>query len=135
MKQLVSGDYVGQWVCERTGGTWSPVDAFALGWMRDGKLVAGVIFDHYNRASLAMHVAGEGHWFSREFARRCFEHAFEGLKVKKVLGFVPEGNLKARKFDEHLGFKEETRIKDATRDGDLIIYSMTKDECRWLNGI
>lgn len=134
MKQIVSGDYVGEWVCERTGGTWSPADAFALGLLRDGKLVAGVIYDHYNHASVAMHVAGEGKWFDREYARKCFDYAFNGLGVRKILGFVPEGNRKARRFDEHLGFTEETRISNATRDGDLIIYSMTKDKCRWLNG-
>jgi len=135
LKQLVSGDYVGQWVCERTGGIWSPIDAFALGWMRDEKLVAGVIFDHYNHVSVAMHVAGEGKWFDKDFARKCFDYAFNVLKVRKILGFVPEGNRKARRFDEHIGFKEETRVADATRDGDLIIYSMTRHDCRWLDGL
>lgn len=134
MKEIVTGDYVGAWVCERTGGIYTPGDSRAFGLRRGDQLVAGVVFDNYNGRSIAMHVAGEGKWFDREYARVCFDYAFRQLRVKKILGFVSEGNTRARKFDEHIGFREEARIADAGIDGDLLVYTMTKDECRWLNG-
>jgi RimJ/RimL family protein N-acetyltransferase len=54
------------------------------------------------------------------------------LGVKRITGIVAESNLAARKFDEHIGFVLETRLKDAHPQGDLLIYVMTPDQCRWL---
>lgn len=125
---------MGRWVCERTGGTWSPVDSRAVGLARDGELVAGVIYDHYNGASVAMHVASDGtrRWLNREYLRFCFSYAFDTMKVHKVLGIVPSTNANALTFDAHLGFTEEARVKGACPGGDLIILTMTRDACRWL---
>lgn len=135
MKRIVAdqSDVVGKWVCERTGGTYSPVDSSAIGLDEDGKLIAGVLFDHYNGASIAMHVAAEGkRWMTREYLHFCFWYPFEQLQIKKIIGLVDESNHQARKFDEHLGFQLETRIKGACVGGDLLIYTMTKDQCRFL---
>lgn len=124
---------VGAWVCERIGGQFNAQLATAIGLERDGELIAGVIFDNYMGQSIAMHVAGEGgHWMTREFARACFGYAFNQLKVKKVLGFVDSTNAAARRYDEHLGFKLEHVITDAGKVGDLCIYSMTPDKCRFI---
>ena len=62
----------------------------------------------------------------------CFQYAFNQAKVNKILGFVGSKNLQARKFDEHLGFRLEASIEGAHIDGDLLIYSMTRAQCRWL---
>lgn len=124
---------VGAWVCERTGGVWSPADSEAIGLVRDGLLVAGVLFDHFNGRSIAMHVAGHGmRWCTRAFLRACFGYAFVQLGVHKVLGLVDEANVRAQRLDEHLGFHLEARITDAAPGGDLLIYSMTAATCRFL---
>jgi RimJ/RimL family protein N-acetyltransferase len=127
---------VGPWVCQRTGGTWSPVDSVAVGLEKNGELVAGVTFDHFNGASLCMHVASDGskRWLNREFLRFCFQYAFDQAKVKKVIGLVPSSNTQALRFDLHLGFSEEARIKDAHPEGDLLILTMTRPQCRWIKG-
>jgi len=52
--------------------------------------------------------------------------------VNKILGYVGSGNVAAQRFDEHIGFKREAVIQGAHPDGDLIIYSMTKEQCPWL---
>lgn len=124
---------VGRWVCARTGGQWMPGEGVAIGLERDGDLVAGVMFDHYNGRSIAMHVAGAGmRWCTAAFRRAVFSYPFLQLKVAKVLGLVDETNLQARRFDEHLGFRLEARIADAAPRGDLLIYTMTADQCRHL---
>lgn len=80
-----------------------------------------------------MHVAGEGgHWMTRNFARVCFEYPFVKLGVKKILGFVDSDNEQARRYDERLGFVLEAVIKDASENGDLCVYSMTREQCRWI---
>jgi RimJ/RimL family protein N-acetyltransferase len=123
---------VGRWVCDRIGGAFDPTSATAIGLERDGKLIAGVIFDHWNGRSIAMHVAGEGgHWMTRDYAKACFGYAFNQLKVNKILGFVDSENHAARRYDEHLGFVLEGVIRDAGKNGDLLIYSMTPEQCRW----
>lgn len=123
---------VGRWICARTGGSWNG-DAVAIGMERDGELVAGVMFDNWNGSSIAMHVAGDGgHWMTRDYARACFGYAFIQLKVKKIIGLVDSSNLAARRYDEHLGFRLEAVITDAAKHGDLLIYTMTPEQCRWI---
>jgi RimJ/RimL family protein N-acetyltransferase len=125
--------FVGKCVCERTGGTFSPVDSMAIGLARENTLIAGVLYDHFNGASVAMHVAADGsHWLNRDYLRACFRYPFLQLNVKKILGLVCSSNAAARRFDEHLGFELETSIRDATPQGDLLIYSMTRHQCRYL---
>jgi len=118
-------------VCERTHGTY--VEGTAIGLERDGELIAGVLYDHYNGASMAMHVAAEGkQWLNREYLWFCFYYPFEQVKVKKVIGIVPSTNTQALRFDKHLGFREEARIVGAAPGGDLVFLTMTRDECRYL---
>lgn len=99
-----SNGTIGRWVCERTGGTYEPSLSFALGNVKNGRLVGAVLYDHYNSSSIAMHCPGEGQWITRDFLHAAFSYPFEFLKVKKVIGLVDSSNLKAKRLDEHLGF-------------------------------
>lgn len=136
---LGADDLVGKFVLGATGGEWTPGRGVGIG-LADyaapvPKLLAGVVFDSYNKASVQMHVAAVpgARWMTRAFLWTCFHYPFEQLKVNKILGPVGSANTAARRFDEHLGFVLETALKDAHPDGDLLIYSMTRDQCRFLN--
>lgn len=126
---------VGRWTFKRTGGTWGDPDAVAIGLEKEGQIVVGVVFDHYNRASIAMHVAVEGKWIARDFIRVCFRYAFGQLRVRKVIGLVDSSNAKALKMDRQLGFVTEAIIRDASPGGDLCILTMTREQCRWLGEV
>ncbi|UGQ44973.1 GNAT family N-acetyltransferase [Massilia endophytica] len=124
---------VGAFVSTILGGAcWSSYQAIGL--EDEGQLIAGVVFDNYNGASVCMHVAAlpGKRWLTREFLWYAFYYPFEELKVRRITGLVAEGNAAARKFDEHLGFRLETRLKDADPTGDLLVYCMTKADCRFL---
>lgn len=123
-------EIVGRWVCSRTGGTFS--GGTALGLQKSGELVAGVLYDNYNGASVCMHVAGEGRWMNRDFLWYAFHYPFNEMKVKKIIGLVPSVAENVLQFDEHIGFVEEHRIADAHPEGDLVILSMTREQCRFL---
>lgn len=124
---------VGLWVCARLGGTWCPEADTAIGLERDGRLVAGVVYDNFLHASICMHVAAEGdHWLTRDFLRAVFSYPFNELGVHKVIGPVDSSNTQAIRFDEHLGFIPEAVLTGAAKGGDLILYSMTRQQCRFL---
>lgn len=107
----------------------------AIGLRRDGELVAGVVYEGYNGRNIWMHVAAipGARWMSREFLHAVFAYPFDLCKVDRVSGYVNESNLQARRFDEHLGFKEEARLRGAAPDGgDVLVYVMWRDDCRFL---
>lgn len=137
MKQLLlnANLLLGPWICERLDTDWLPGRGECIGLADSGRIVAGVLFDSFNGASVCMHIAAEpgSQWMNRKLLWVCFDYPFNQLKVSKILGLVAEGNTAARRLDEHLGFVREATLRDADPSGDLLIYSMTRSQCRWLN--
>lgn len=130
---IVIGEPVCYWVAEKTGGSYFAGSGQGIGLEKDGKLIAGVLYDSFNGQSVQMHVAAIGkNWLNREYLWMCFDFPFNQLKVKKVIGLVDSMNADALRFDRHLGFVYEHVIKDAGKQGDLHILSMTRDQCRFL---
>lgn len=106
----------------------------AIGLRRSGELVAGVLYEGFNGQNLWMHVAGTpgAKWLDRTFLAACFSYPFNICGVKRVSGYVNASNSAARRFNEHLGFKEEARLSEAAPDGgDVIIYVMRREDCRY----
>lgn len=125
-------DFVGPWVQARSGGTYVPGISTAIGKLVEGELRGGVLYCDFNGANIFMHTAGEGNWVDRKLLWMAFDYPFNQLKVKRVSGVVAASNLQARRFDEHLGFALEATLTDAHPDGDLLLYVMRRDSCRWL---
>ena len=132
---LVTGPVVIDWMRQHKGFGHFRGDCPAIGW-HDGKsLVAGVGYTDFNGANIQMHVVATPTklWLRREFLWACFDYPFNQCKVRRVTGLVAEDNLEARKFDEHLGFERETTLRSACPTGDLIVYVMWKESCKWLS--
>lgn len=106
-----------------------------IGLLKNGKLIAGCVFNFYTGTGICMHVAAtEKGWLNKEFLRSAFRYPFVQLGCRRVTGLVRTDNLEAQKFDEGLGFKREGLMRCADDDGcDLIVYGMLRDECRWLD--
>ena len=122
---------LGRWLCARTGGEYTGGGRY-IGWQKDGEIVAVCGYEDYNGASLRMHVAGEGQWMTKEFLWFSFYYPFEQLQIKKIIGLVDSNNHKALRLDKHLGMVHEATIKDGVPNGDLLILTMTKEQCRYL---
>jgi len=138
-KILLDVGRVGPWIAEKLGATYVPAATTAIGLVEiadDGveRIIAGALFSDYNKASMQVHLAGESgaRWMTKAYLGFCFQYAFNQTGINKLLGFVGSGNEAARRFDEHIGFRLETAIEGAHPDGALLIYSMTRDQCRWL---
>jgi RimJ/RimL family protein N-acetyltransferase len=120
------------WVIEHIKRPLCDPNFQAVGIKRDGKMIAGVVYDHYAQRSINMHVAGEGKWATKHNLRIFFDYPFNQLQVNKVVGYVDSTQQKIINFDKHLGFVEESIIKDAGYWGDIVILTMTKEQCRFL---
>jgi RimJ/RimL family protein N-acetyltransferase len=106
-----------------------------IGLERDGELIGAIMYENFSGTNVWMHVAGvEGkQWINRLLLKAAFKYPFVQLGCNRVSGWVDASNLKARRLDEHLGFKQEAILEGAAKDGgDVIIYRMKKEECRFL---
>ena len=130
---IVCGDVVGRWVASRTEGRYDPAVATAIGLSTDGVIVAGVIFTDFNTRSMAVHQAITGR-INREFLFAVSDYAFNQCGATKVIGQVVSSNKKAEKLVTSMGFLKEATIKDAHPDGDIFVYTLEKQHCRFLKG-
>ena len=120
---------------QRATGVALTQGATGLGWVKHGRLVAGAIYEGYNGANIWVHLAGDegGQWLARPFLRAGFAYPFLVCRVQRLWGQVDESNACARRFDEHIGFREVARLKGAAHDGgDVLIYCMAREECRYI---
>lgn len=100
-----------------------------IGLERNG-IVSAVMYENWNGASIVCHMFG---WrLSREYLHSIFYYPFVYLKVKKIIAPVACSNEKSRRFVEKLGFRIESQLLDAHPDGSLLIYTMNKEQCRFI---
>ena len=128
-------DRLGRWLCRKLDCDYIPHRSRYVGLEAGGELVAVTAYEDYRVNSIVMHVAAieNKRWLNRHYLRFCFYYPFCQLKVNKVIGLVDSSNLQALKFDLNLGFTEEARIKSAAINGDdIIILTMTKEQCRFI---
>lgn len=110
-----------------------PADAVCLGQVIDGQLRAVAVFCEFVGNMCNFHLCSTGnHWMSKQFLWAMFDYPFEKLGVKVILAHVRGSNTKSLNLSRKLGFKELGRIPEALDDGDLVIFTMQPNECRWL---
>lgn len=135
MKRIITDSKrIAQFVHD-TMGHVGATDYTAIGLEDDGKIVAGVLYDNYNGASVNTHIAANNskRWMNREYLHFIFWYPFEQMKVKRLTALVAENNTDSRNFVKKLGFDLEATLQDADPDGDLLVYRMFRDQCKWLN--
>jgi RimJ/RimL family protein N-acetyltransferase len=130
-RNIVSGDDVGHWVAAQFGGSYFSEKSQTLGLERDGKLIAGVIFENWNHASIMCHTAILGR-MTPLFLHLVFRYPFVDLNVRKIIAPIYSDNVKALRLVGKLGFTEESRITGAAPNGDIIFLTMARDQCRFL---
>lgn len=139
MKHILANQdaLVAKWVSSRIAiFEYGSTPYTALGLMNQaGMIIAGCVYQNYTKRDIHMHAAAllDRRWLNRHFLGECFRYPFEQLDCHRVTGLVPSKNQDAQRFDEHLGFVYEGKIRGILPDGDdLIIYGMLREECRFL---
>jgi|SRR5215831_13232104 len=70
---------------------------------------------------------------TREFIIESFHYPFEICNCVEIMGLVNSINHAARKLNARLGFEDKIVISDGAIDGDLIIMTLKKQDCKWLS--
>jgi len=123
-------DRVGEWIQERGGGFYRD-GSKCVGLEKDGKLVAGVMYDYFNGSSIYAHIASLGQ-MNREFLWFIFHYPFVQINAKVIIGLVADDNERSIRLCNKLGFTLNTRIIDGHPSGALRIYTMRREDCKWL---
>jgi len=132
---IVTGQWVVDWVARQTNDYGTFGKAEGIGWVAGERLRAGVAYCDFNGVNIVCHIASDGsrRWATREYLWAIFDYPFRQLGVKRMTVCVGEGNSDSRRFVEHLGFELEATLQLAHPTGDLLVYRMFKESCRWRN--
>lgn len=126
---IVQGPEVAAWVYGATGGMVGP-GTIGLGYMKDGKLIAGFAFEAYNGHNIIAHQR-QDEMAPRSFWKAAAEYCFHTLKLSRVTGLVNATNEKAIRLNKHIGYEVEFAMKKAADDGgDVIVMVLWPEKCR-----
>jgi len=128
---IVYGTDIGEWVAKRVQGGYDANRSQAIGLKKDGEIVAGVIYENWNKKSIWCHIAVEGRMTPR-FLAVIFDYPYNTAQVDKIIVPVGSDNEESTRLVKKMGFTEEGRIKDGRPEGDIVFYTMAHDECRFL---
>lgn len=123
-----------EWVAKQTSEFGNFGTDIGIGWLRNGQIIAGVAYANWNGVNVECHIASDRsrRWMTRRYLWTIFHYPFRQLGAKRITVCVGEGNRDSRRFVEHLGFSLEAKLSKAHRTGDLMIYRMFENECRWI---
>jgi RimJ/RimL family protein N-acetyltransferase len=124
-------EVVGVWIAHHINMIWKPEGTETVGLMRNGALVAGVMYEDWNTQSITAHIAIKG-LINRQFLHVIFDYPFNQLKVNKIVAPVLSSNLKSINLVKKMGFTEHARLKDIHPSGDMIFFVIDKTACKYL---
>jgi hypothetical protein len=101
---------------------------------KDDQIVGAVILDSWSHNSVSIHLTIEDPLILKNgFPEEVFNYVFNTCDRGIILGATPADNLKALKFNKHIGFKEVYRVKDGYKVGvDFVIFELRKEDCRYI---
>ena len=128
---IVSGPQVGAWVTAQTEGAFDPSRSVAIGLEKDGKLVAGTVYENWNGRSVVCHIAWQR--VTPAYMAAVYDYAYNVAGVDKIIWPISSNHTRALALVSKMGFSEEARIKEAAHDsGDIVLMTQTPDKCRYL---
>lgn len=141
--QMIKDPIVGQWVIDRLDDpdlrTIDKIGTFmAYGILKDGKPVAGVIFNWYREMQFGSDMrviiaADDSSWCLPGVLRELFAYPFIFANCERLTAVIRDGNARSLKLCRGLGFRQEGVLRRGF-DGrsNALILGMLKHECKWL---
>lgn len=97
-----------------------------------GEVLGVVGYDNFTRRMCEMHIAGETGWLTRKMIWSMFHYPFIYCDLSIVMSKVSSANTKSLEVVRRLGAQLECTIKDGCEDGDMCLFSLRKENCRWI---
>lgn len=129
-----TNEQIRMWVQNELG---HPIDGDCrcMGVIIDDKLVAGIVYHGHKGFMVECSLAStDPRWIKKSVVKAFMSYPFEDLDCVRFWATCRKGNKKMRALFERLGFKYEGCARKAY-DGveDAMIYSILRDENKWLN--
>jgi RimJ/RimL family protein N-acetyltransferase len=127
---------VARWVAKQIPGYSPSPGAQALGVIKGGRLVAGVVFERCNGKHVEASIAArlDGRWADRRTLFALFDYPFNQLGCEAVTVTVPGSNLESLNLATKLGFEPVCYIPFAAHDASpLVVLQMYREKCGWLH--
>jgi hypothetical protein len=132
--KIIDNDY------DRLKDWWSdfmgyPVTMQAMiGLEKDGEIVCIFGYDNFNGKSCQQHIVyKQGEYVPRNYVWFVYYYPFVQIGIDLLIGMTPANNEKALRLSKHAGFVEKYRIVGAHPEGDIILSTLLKQDCRFLN--
>lgn len=124
---IVADERVARFVSEKLGyGLCPPFTA--VGIERDGEIVAGAVFNHYEGADVHVTVAGKG--WTKGFLRAVGTYVFDQLGCERMTAIT--GCEDVAMFARRLGGRVEGRLRSHFGAGhDGIVLGVLREEYRY----
>jgi RimJ/RimL family protein N-acetyltransferase len=124
---IVSDERVARFVSERLGfGLCPPYTA--MGIERDGEIVAGAIFNHFEGADVHVGIVGTG--WTRRFIRAVGTYVFDTLGCERITAITRDDAV--CDFARRLGGEIEGRLRSHFGPGhDGIVVGILREEWRY----
>ena len=127
---------VARWVGDQIPGYVPWEGATALGVLKGGRLVAGVVYERCTSFNVEASIAAVPHaaWADRSTLFKLFDYPFRQLGVEAITVTVPGSNLASLNLALKLGFEAQAYVPFAAPDGSpLIVLQQYRNTCRWVN--
>lgn len=123
---------IAAWVGDRLDCDF-PVDSRSLGFIRNNKIIGGVVFHNYRGSNIEASIASiSPRWATKNVLRIIFSYPFVQLGAHRLTALTDAGNQPVRVFLERLGFVHEGTMREAHPEDDAAIYGMLSHECKWI---
>lgn len=102
--------------------------------LKDGEVIAAVVYDDFNGSNIFMHCAARPgrKWLNKWFLHESFKYPFVTLGAGRITLWIEAENSDSIRFATNLGFKREALLAGAgAKGGDVWIYRMLRGECRY----
>ena len=120
------------WICDRLRMT--PTAHFqSIGSVSVEGILLGVVgFDNYNGSSCNLHIAGDEGFLTKNFVKAVFDYGFNELGCNVIICTVDGSNEKSLNLVKRFDFKEIAMIPDASRFGNMHIFTLHRKDCKWI---
>ena len=127
-------EILGPWVLSALGTPYFPGRYAAVGELKNGEPSVGVLYEGFTGTNVSCHIRGVEGWANRRVLSYIFDYPFNRLKVKRMTCAIRSDNQKSLDMVKKMGFELECKLDQAIPGGDVLIFRMFRENCKYLGG-